>query len=400
MAKQAQVDTDSAVFTIPINFSGKARKVLRKSANTAGIEVISFIHEPFAAIVGSIFTDKNSNYNTPQDRINEMNNQNVLVFDFGGGTLDITVVKIENGKMLEMGTSEMTGQAGDKFDELIANMVWNNFVNEYSKVHTSDEFNIVKKKKWKRLLAIAEDCKIKLSTEKSVDFILENVTGLDESIIEEITRENFEELLTDILHKVDTTIDKALSYSGMCSNDINTVLLTGGTCEIPAIQNLLSDKFGGRVKKAENSALVIAQGAAVIAEMGWLPFLTKDIRVLLCDDSYWPMFENGQPLSPKEDAKNSEVFTCVDQRNNRAKIIVNEGIGQELGRNLCLLNVPVLGDNRFGDDIIVESNIDNNIILNVTACSKLVTDYNLDIPPQPKSAEIYELCFGLDTNSN
>ncbi len=131
--------------------------------------------------------------------------------------------------------------------------------------------------------------------------------------------------------------------------------------------------------------------------MGWLPFLAKDIRIALCDDSFWTLFESGQPIAAEAiKAYNEEVFTCVDQRNNRAKVIINEGIGQERGKNLDILNVPVLGDRRFGNDIFISGEIDNNIVLNVKAHSKMVNTYDVDYARE-KSTTIYELCFGLDT---
>ena len=398
-ALEAHVDMNSAVFTVPINFSGKARRTLRKSANEAGIKVISFIHEPLAAVVGSVFTDKSLSKLSPNCKTSKLNNKNLLVFDFGGGTLDITVVQVKNGKMLEMGTSELTGEAGDKFDELIAKSVWCSFVNKYSNKYSLEYLENVRIRKWRRLLAIAERCKIDLSTKDSTTFLLQAVTNIGEDIREEITRDDFEKLISTTLDSASNKIDAALSEAKLNPEDINLALLTGGTCEIPAIQKRLTDKFGGRVKKAKNSSLVIAQGAAVIAEMGWLPFLTKEIRIVLADGSYWPMFENGQPIAPEGNpAHNEEVFTCVDQRNKRAKVIIDEGCGQESGKTLCAINVPVLGDNRFGDDIEISGDIDNDIVLTIKAHSKMVSNYDGEPYSIEKVAEIFQLCFGLDTN--
>lgn len=399
-ALTAHIDMNTAVFTVPINFSGKARRTLRKSANAAGIEVLSFIHEPFAAVVGSIFTKEHTSQSDVMDIISEMNNENILVFDFGGGTLDITVVQITNGKMLELGTSELSGEAGDKFDELIARKVWNSFIDKYSEKYSLEKLEGIRKRKWNRMLAIAEQCKIELSDKNTTCFLLQAITNIGEDIREEITRNDFEELIVDTLTLANNKIDEALSTAKIHPEDINIAMLTGGTCEIPAIQKLLIDKFGGRVEKAKDSALVIAQGAAVIAEMGWLPFLTKDIRIVLSDDSYWAMFEEGTPIASEGRlAHNEEVFTCVDQRNKRAKVIVDEGYGQEIGKTLCVLNVPVLGDHRFGDDIEVSGDIDNDIVLTVKAHSKMVNDYDDSSKYSiEKVNEIYKLCFGLDTN--
>ena len=86
-------------------------------------------------------------------------------------------------------------------------------------------------------------------------------------------------------------------------------------------------------------------------EMGWLPFLTKDTQIELSDGSFWPIFEQGMPVAAQKSAHNSEVFSCVDQRQKRAKIIICEGRGQHKDKNLAIMNIPLLGDARFGDDI-------------------------------------------------
>ena len=122
-AEDIGIDMSKAVFTVPINFSGKARNDLRKSANDAGMEVSTFIHEPFAAIVGYYFTSIQTSYEDVVSKLRSLDGRYMLTFDWGGGTLDITVVKVEEGKMKEIGTAELTGVAGDEFDKKIANFV-------------------------------------------------------------------------------------------------------------------------------------------------------------------------------------------------------------------------------------------------------------------------------------
>ena len=90
---------NNAIFTVPISFNGRARRTLRKSANGAGINVISFIHEPFAAIIGNLFTRQEySSNNEIIEAVKDLDGKNFLVFDYGGGTLDITVVCPGNPK--------------------------------------------------------------------------------------------------------------------------------------------------------------------------------------------------------------------------------------------------------------------------------------------------------------
>ena len=394
MADKAGVDLRRAVFTVPINFSGKARRDLRDAANKAGMEVTTFIHEPFAAIVGYYFTQYEAT--APLEELHKLDGQYVLTFDWGGGTLDITVTKFDNDKMMEFGTAELTGLAGDKFDELIATWAWKKYLDKVAHKYSADYLEKIRKRKWGRLLAIAEHCKIELSNEEETLFLLETIIPEEDVGIDEIiTREIFSKLISDIIDKACNKIDDAIKQSNINEINITKVLLTGGTCNIPAIQQKLKEKFGHRVEMVKNADLVIAQGAAVVAEYGWLPFLTKDIQVELSDNSYWALFEHNMPLATDKEAKASETFTCVDQRKGYAKIIISDGIGQQKDSTLAILNIPVLASKRFGDDISIEAVLDKDIILHIQANSKMVNDDKQDFTER-KSAEVYKLCFGLD----
>lgn len=396
-ANMAGVDLNRAVFTVPINFGGKARRDLRRAANEAGIEITTFIHEPFAAIVGYFFT-KYSEHTCDETvkRLETLNGKYLLTFDWGGGTLDITVVQVRDGKIFELGTTELTNIAGDAFDEYIAKYAWNNFLEEYGAKYNEIFLENVRKKKWDRLITVAEQCKMKLSQRNEADFILERVTE-NEDIFLTITRKDFENLISDALDKACNKIDEALQQAGVQEIDISHVLLTGGTCYIPAVQERLREKFGARVEKVQNADLLIAQGAAVIAEMGWLPFLTKDTLIELSDGSFWPIYENGTPIAAQGTASREDVFSCVDQRKKIAKVIVCEGFGQKKDKNLAILNVPLLGDARFGDDVIIEAELDKNIVMTIKGHSKMVHGYGKDEGYSiRKSAEIHQLCFGLD----
>ncbi len=397
------VSLRQGIFSIPINFNGKARKDLRLAANESGIEITTFIHEPFAAIVGYYFTQEGKRFNDVIDDLHSLNGQYVLTFDWGGGTLDITVVKIEDGKMLEMGTSELTGLAGDKFDEIIAGWAWNKFLNKVSGKYNEEFLESVRKKIWGRLVSISENCKIELSEEKETMILLETVIpGEDEEIAEILTREEFAQQISMIIESACSKIDLAIRSAGISDETINHVLMVGGSCNIIPIQDRLKEKFGARVELVKNANLVIAQGAAVVSELDWKPFLTKDILLELSDSSYYQIFEKNLPIDTEKEAKNSEELTCVDQRNGFAKLIIADGDGLEQRKDttLAIINVPILGDRRFGDDISLESTIDRDIVLNVSAYSKMVMDYNdREKSTIRKTAQIHKLCFGLDFGS-
>ena len=370
---------------------------MRKAANEAGIEVSTFIHEPFAAIVGYFFTREEKTYDGIISDLLSLDGKYVLTVDWGGGTLDITVVKIENGKMMEMGTAELTKKAGDKFDEDIAWWAWYKYLDRIQKgKYTQEYLEEQRKKKWGSMLAIAEKCKIELSSEDTTEFLLESVLPDERDLYEELTREEFSQLIQGTIYEACNQIDKALRQAGINDINISEVILTGGTCCIPSIQDKLREKFGHRVETIDNADLVIAQGAAVVAELGWLPFLTKDIQIELCDDSYYALFENGRPIASDIETVKNETFICTDQRNSIAKVIVSDGIGQRKDSTLAILNVPISCNRKFGDDIYLEAKIDKDIILHISANCKMAQDHEDGSYSIRKTAEIYKMCFGLE----
>jgi len=405
-AENLGIIVDKAVFTVPVKFSGKQRRELRKAANEAGIEVITFIHEPFAAIVGYYFTHtKASSANEIIENLEKLDGKYLLTFDWGGGTLDVTVVKVENGKMKELGTAELSGLAGDKFDEDIALWAWNKFLENNKQRYNNEFLEKIRKDKWDRLLSIAEQCKIKLSNEQSADFLIESLIpgDLESGINEIITRHDFELMIQNVVDKAINSIDDALDSARIGEINISHVFLTGGSCYIPYVQDQMKKKFSHRVETVNNAELLIAQGAAVIAEMKWVPFLTKDILIELSDGSFWTFFEKETLIVYSDENSRSEIFTCIDQRNKNAKVIVCEGIQQEKHKNLAILNVPILNDKHFGDDIKIEGNIDRDIILTIKAHSLLVNGYkqfrHSGVDEEysiRKNVEITQLCFGLD----
>ena len=393
------IDLKNAVFTIPVNFSGKARRDLRKAANEAGISVTTFIHEPFAAVVGYYFTQKKT-YQEIMNNLKELDGTYSLVFDWGGGTLDITVVLIKNGKMYEMGTSELTKRAGDKFDEDLARYVWNDFCNKYANRYSSDFLEVIRKRRWGRLIALAERCKKELSEKEESEFILDAVTADDDVYIDMlITRNDFENIIQETIIQAINKVDDALRQAGIQDLNIAHVLLTGGTCYIPAVQDAMKKKFGHRVENVSQADLLIAQGAAVISELGWLPFLTKDILVEMSNGAYWPMFESGSPIAAGQDTINTERFISVDSRFNRAKVIVCEGLQQKVDKVLAILNVPLYNSGRFswGDEIEIMGKIDQDIVLQVSGRSMLIKENSKDgAYSERKVVDIFQLCFGLD----
>jgi molecular chaperone DnaK (HSP70) len=389
-AEKAGIILDSAVFTIPVNFTGTQRADLRKAAEAAGVAVETFIHEPFAALIGYLYSEDSKN------SLVAANNSYILVFDWGGGTLDITVVRVEFEKLYEIGTSELTGIAGDRFDDELSALVRNRFKEKYSNVLDPEHMDKILEDSKDRINSNAEMCKIELSTQTESEFFVENIFYDEKerkpyNIDEKISRSDFEGCINRHVEAASNRIEYALRAADITHEQISYVLLTGGTSNIPLIRAAIEDKFGSRVHTPREPSVVIAQGAAVVAEMKWSPYLSKDIMVELSDGSYWTAFQKGLPLVREDMPSRREVFTCVDTRAVEAKLIVVEGSAPDKSdKNLAILNVPVLHNPslRSPDDIDVDFVIDNNIVLSVKGYGKQAG--------KRASVEVHNICFGLE----
>ena len=151
----------------------------------------------------------------------------------------------------------------------------------------------------------------------------------------------------------------------------------------------------------KNADLLIAQGAAVISEMGWLPFLSKDISIQLNDDSLYPIFERNTTIAAGKEGQESLDLVCTDNRGGDAKIIIVEGVEQRKDKNLTILKVPVLNDTRFNDELKLDAVLDKDIVLKIAARSALVHGYEQEEDYSiVKETEVNQLCFGLDFKNN
>jgi molecular chaperone DnaK len=388
-AAKAGISLNKAVFSIPINFNGRQRADLRKAAHEAGIEVDTFIHEPFAALIGYLYSESSYQYQDIPD------SSYVLVFDWGGGTLDITVVKKEKEQMYEVGTGELSGIAGDKFDDELAVHVKNRFQDTYSGVFSPEYIRKKLSEKRDRILSNSEKCKIALSSKTEANIYIEDII-YDESarkhfnIDEMINRSDFEACIQHHVQAASSCIHDAIRAAGISPEQISFVLMTGGTSNIPLVRKTIENMFGSRVKIASNSEMVIAQGAAVVAEMGWSPYLSKSIMVELSDGSYWTAFEQGMPLVREKMPAKKEVFTCVDTRDSEAKVIIAEGRSDKKDRNLAVINIPVLNfpTLHYPDELEIDFSINENIILTVSGYGKQAG--------KRKHIELHDVCFGLE----
>ena len=379
-----------AVVTIPIDFDGKARRELRQAAYNAGVYIKSFIQEPYAAIVAHCWEKAGDKY------IERLIDKNYLVMDWGGGTLDITIAKITENGFQVLAFEGQNNIGGDVFDEKLMKVVEHKFVKQIAEKHhstiTQSELNSDKKDALKQ---DCENCKIDLSELLEREVSIPNFFRLGDKslpLIEQITRSEFEEL---ILHEVNAGIEKvfeALDKARLTKDEIDSVLLIGGSCNIPLIKEKMIDIFGSSVETVSKPDCIIARGAALIDAIGLSPILQNDISIKLENNSYYPIFKAKSPIEKLQKETRVRLY-CVDPRDGWAKIVVTD-MKQPIKQVLGTLSVPVATNWNIREcgpqRLELKAHIDQDMVIHF----KGHADNNKNI----ESIEIYDIPFGLSLN--
>ena len=250
-----------AVITVPAYFSDAQRQATKDAGKVAGLEVLRIINEPTAAALA---------YGMDKD-----NEQKIMVYDLGGGTFDVSILEIGDGVFEVLATSGNNKLGGDDFDQKIIDFL----VAEFKK---SDGIDLsADKVALQRLKEAAEKAKIELSGVASsninLPFITADATG-PKNLDITLTRSKFDELTADLVEKTMEPTKRALSDAGLSPNQINKVLLVGGSSRIPAVQEAVKKLIGQEPHKGINPDECVAVGAAIQA--GVLGGDVKDLLLL------------------------------------------------------------------------------------------------------------------------
>jgi chaperone protein dnaK len=251
-----------AVITVPAYFNDAQRQATKDAGKIAGLEVERIINEPTAAAL-AYGLDK-------QDK-----NEKVLVYDLGGGTFDVSILELGDGVFEVLSTSGNNHLGGDDFDQRIMDYLVGEFKKENGIDLTSDKMAM------QRVKDAAEKAKKDLSgmtsTEVSIPFITQSENGpLHLSV--NLTRAKFEDLISDLLDSTLEPVRKALKDANLTKNDIDKILLVGGSTRIPKVVDLIKNELGKEPSKGVNPDEVVAMGAAI--QGGVLTGEVEDIVLL------------------------------------------------------------------------------------------------------------------------
>jgi len=346
-----------AVITVPAYFNDAQRQATKDAGKIAGLEVMRIINEPTAAALAY--------------GLDKKKNETIAVYDFGGGTFDISVLEVGEGVVEVKSTNGDTHLGGDNIDQRIIDWIVSEFKKEQGIDLSRDQMAL------QRLKEAAEKAKMELSTllevEINLPFVTADATG-PKHLIMKLTRSRFEQMVEDILQRSVGPCKQALSDAGVTPQQIDEVVLVGGQTRMPRIQTLVRELFGKEPHKGVNPDEVVAVGAAV--QGGVLGGEVKDVLLLdvtplsLGIETLGGVFTKLIDRNTTIPTRKSEVFSTAADSQTSVEIKVYQGERAMAKDNRLLGVFQLVGippAPRGIPQIEVTFDIDANGILNVTA---------------------------------
>lgn len=392
--RRKDLTIDKAVVTIPINMLGYRRAALRDAFRLAGISVVQFVHEPLAALYAHLRSSGDH-----EKQLRKYERQNILVVDWGGGTLDLTLCRLSGGMLVQIendGTDVQTEEVGgDKFDEELQNALVK-LVRESRGLGQDVQPNHDAER---RLRHFAESAKIALSAQESTQvFVRDFFAGIkDPHLTHPLSRTQMEEVFKVLLNRGFARVTSLLDRARLSPASISMCLATGGMANMPAIRSRLHQLFGpDRVEVSERSSTLISEGAAWVAHDNARLTLAKNIEVLLARNTRMPLIK-AETEMPREGEVRRIPFHlyCADPRDGHAKFQFEmpkkpgkKVIANDPREVLDTLTVQVDHLARpLTERLELDMTIDDNLILHANARSLNRKD--------SASAEIHKLEFAL-----
>ncbi|MGC8564795.1 MAG: molecular chaperone DnaK [Thermoplasmata archaeon] len=347
-----------AVITVPAYFNDNQRQATKDAGTIAGLDVVRIINEPTAASLA---------YGL--DKLDK--EQKILVYDFGGGTLDVTIMEFGGGVFQVLSTSGDTQLGGTDMDNALIDHIASEFMKKEGIDLRKD------KNAYIRLKDAAEKAKIELSTSLQTEINLPYITSTNEGpkhLIMTITRAKLEELVSPLVERTGESINKALEAAKLSKNDIDKIILVGGPTRMPIVQKYVENFFGKKIERGVDPMECVAIGAAIQGAV--LAGEIKDIVLLdvtpltLSVETLGGVATPIIPANTTIPTRKSQIFTTASDFQTVVTIHIVQGERPMAKDNVSLgmFNLEGIPPAPRGvPQIEVTFDIDANGILNVTA---------------------------------
>ncbi|MGA3129468.1 MAG: molecular chaperone DnaK [Terracidiphilus sp.] len=348
-----------AVITVPAYFNDAQRQATKDAGKIAGLDVKRIVNEPTAAALAY--------------GLDKKKDETIAVYDFGGGTFDISILEVGEGVIEVKSTNGDTHLGGDNLDQKIVDWL----ISEFKQEHGLDLTSKGNEMALQRLKDAAEKAKIELSTtvetEINLPFITADASG-PKHLVRKLTRAKLEELVDELIERSVEPCKKALADAGISTSQINEVVLVGGQTRMPRIQELVKKLFGREPHRGVNPDEVVAVGAAI--QGGVLTGDVKDLLLLdvtpltLSIETLGGVATTMIPRNTTIPTKKTETFSTAADSQTEVEVHVLQGERPMAGQNRTLGKFKLGGimpAPRGVPQIEVTFDIDANGILNVTA---------------------------------